>query len=210
MRDMTDSTLPADFYHGKVPPRVCGQAPGGDLDELPRHPRPAGADLEMIEIYAVDYGVPRDEDGRMQRMNMRPFLDAVAAKHDHCFPCLEHHIGLIAADPALTTHVVGVGLLNFGIHDAPALQLLRRLDPDGGAIALVIRNRGLLAAVELTRSKTFDQRQTVVKIALNNAIAANQWFDMPVSNLCPPGVVRPTAHLGDDEWISNLKSDGHL
>ncbi|MBE1485859.1 hypothetical protein [Plantactinospora soyae] len=164
----------------------------------------------MIQTYASDYDVARDSSGRMQTMNMRPFLDAIAAKHDECLPCQEHHIGLIAADPALTTHVVGVGLLNLGIHEASARQLLQHMDPDGCAIALVIRNRGLLPAVELTRSKTVQQRQSLARIVLNNAIVATQWFDMPVSNLCPPGVVRPTGHLGDEELTSGLRSEGHL
>ncbi|MFI7210926.1 hypothetical protein ACIBP4_04500 [Micromonospora maritima] len=163
----------------------------------------------MIEVYAVDYGVPPDGNGRMQTMDMRPLLDAVAAKHDGCLPCEEHHVTSIAADPALITHVVGVGLLNLGIHEATARQLLQHMDPDGCAIAMAIRNEGLLSAVNLARSKNAERRRTAARVVLSNAITAVQWFGMPISNLCPPVVERPTGHLGDTEMIKDLRSDGY-
>ncbi|SCL19580.1 hypothetical protein GA0074694_2742 [Micromonospora inyonensis] len=140
---------------------------------------------------------------------MRPFLDALAAAWDSCPPCTTHHCRAVAADPALTVHVVGVALCGLGHDLATARQLLCKLDPDGAAIALTIRNSGLLPAVEIATEMGPDRRESAARIAMNAIVSAG-WYDVPVSNFVPP-VNRPsTDHLRDDEMLATLRSDGYL
>ncbi|MFI6228700.1 hypothetical protein ACIBCR_15465 [Micromonospora echinospora] len=162
----------------------------------------------MNPLYAVDYGV-RAPDGRMQAMDLRPFLDALAATWDGCSPCRSYHCRAVATSSALTVHVVGVALCGFGHDIATASQLLRKLDPDGAALALVIRNEGLEPAREVAESMGLERRESTATIAIN-AILATGWYDQPVSNLVPPVSGRPTGHLGDNEMLATLRSDGYL
>ncbi|MFY1656927.1 hypothetical protein [Micromonospora sp. WMMD1274] len=205
---MTESRLPASFYDDKVRPRACDRT-GSGPNETPRHPRPAGVDLEMVAIYAVDYGVESPEEGPLQPMDLRPILDALAAHWDRCSPCLSHHSAVVASSPPLTTHLVGVLLLASNIKEASARLVLQMLDPDGCALALTIRNSGLEAAVALASSIGADRRRAVVDIAVT-AIMPTNWLDTPVSNLCPPVARSARPDLGDAEMLSLLRSDGYL
>ncbi|GIJ30738.1 hypothetical protein Vqi01_59000 [Micromonospora qiuiae] len=206
---MAESRIPADFYDDKVQPRRCDKPPAAGLNESPRHPRPAGVTLEMTAIYAVDYGVKRSEGGRLQPMDLRPILDALAAHWDQCSTCLAHHTAAIAASPPLTTHLVGTALFALNIQEASARLVIQKLDPDGCALALTIRNSGLDAAVALADFMGPERRQSAVGIALN-VLAPTGWLDTPVSNLCPP-VARPARpSSGDAEMLSDLRSGGHL
>jgi hypothetical protein len=162
----------------------------------------------MNALYAVDYGV-RASDGRMQPMDLRPFLDALAATWDGCNPCRSHHCREVAADPALTVHVVGVALCGLGHDIATAGQLLRKLDPDGAALALVTRNEGLEPAREVAEAMGLKRRESTAAIAINTILATG-WYDQPVSNLVPPAGGRPTGHLGDAEMLATLRSDGYM
>ncbi|WP_107075425.1 hypothetical protein [Micromonospora sp. MH33] len=206
---MTSSHLPADFYDDTVIPRSCGQALGDNSDELPRHPRPAGVNLEMSALYAVDYGVESPEPGPLRPMDMRPLLDALAARWDGCDVCLAHHLNLIAADPPLTTHLIAVALCSLNIREASARLLLQALDPDGCALALTIRNTGPEVAAQLAESMGPERRQVAASIALNTILPTG-WLDSPVSNLTPPITRGSDVRLGDAEMLSDLRADGYL
>ncbi|MDG4754828.1 hypothetical protein O7630_28190 [Micromonospora sp. WMMD718] len=165
--------------------------------------------LEMSELYAVDYGVESPEAGPLRPMDMRPLLDALAARWDSCHGCLTHHLNLIAADPPLTTHLVAAALCALNIREASARLLLQALDPDGCALALTIRNSGPEVAAQLAESMGPERRQVAASIALN-IISPTGWLDSPVSNLTPPFARVPDARLGDADMLSDLRADGHL
>lgn len=204
---MTDFSFPADIGIHTVPARPCGQ-PVTVAALEPQHPRPTGVRLTMPALYAVDYGV-EGPGGAMVDMDLRPFLDTIAAQRDGCEACFEHHSSTAGASPALTVHVVGVVLSGLGIDAATARQLLLKLDPGGAAIALTIRNHGLLAAVKVAERLGSEGRGQVVARAVN-AMTSSGWYDSPVSNLCPPATQPRVGGLGDEEVLANLREGGYL
>lgn len=209
MGRVAKSRIPDSFYDGKVLPRTCDGPPSVNRDEAPPHPRPAGVDLELLSIYAADYFPGGADELRPQSMDLRPMLDALAARWDGCSACSAHHSASIATSASLTTHIVGVALLASNIREAPARLVLQMLDPDGCALALTIRNSGLEAAATLAESMDVKRRQAAVAIALGVLVPAS-WLDMPVSNLCPPSVRPARSDLGDVEILKALRSDGYL
>lgn len=191
-----------------VPSRKCSGQPsaGGE----PLHQRPAGVHLEMMAIYACDYGVYALDGHHMAPMDMTPFLDAVAARYDNCHECFGQQVARIAESPALTTHVIGVTLLTFssGLDRAPANTVIYQLDPPGAAIALVMRNYGLLPAVKVAAGLPLDQRRSAAQIAVNQLLPTG-WMDTPVSNF----TVNVGRHggkrgEGDDEMLDALREQG--
>lgn len=109
----------------------------------------------------------------------------------------------------MTTHLVGVALLTLGIDEATAGLLRQHLDTDGTAIALTIRNSGLLAAVEVARTMGAQRRESAVSVALNQLLPT-QWYNMPVNNFIRVALNRDTQRLGDDQMLTVLRRDGHL
>lgn len=189
----------------QVQPRPCGgPAPAGQA----RHPRPAGVRLEIDRLYACDYGLYAADGRRMVPMDLRPLLDAIAARYAGCSSCERHQTDAVANLPALTTHLVGAALLSLSPL-ASGRQLVHLLDPPGAAIAVTIRNSGLVAAAEVARHLLADQRTSAVRIALN-VLLPIAWSDVPVSNLCPPVVQTPAAALGDEEVLAALRAEGLL
>jgi hypothetical protein len=155
-------------------------APAGQ----PRHPRPAGVQLEINALYAADYGVRGDGDRGLVPMDLGPLLDAVAARYDGCQPCEAHQVAAIAASPPLTTHAVGVALLTLTPvpgSEAPARLVIQKLDPAGAAIALTIRARGLLAAVGAARAMSDAHRRAAIAAALGTLLPVH-WYHQYVSN----------------------------
>ncbi len=203
---MTDNGRRSDI-NDQVPGRPCAGPPYRP-GEPPRHPRPAGVETELPWTYAVDFytdGGSRP-DGPL---DLRPFLDILAAHWDQCHACVDRHATAVGADPVLTTHVIGVTLLAMGIGEANAVTVARGLDPEGSAVALTIRNSGLPAAVAVASRVPDDRRRDMVRYAVGK-LAPLAWLSGPVSNFCPPVAGPPAESLGDQAWLSSLRDDGFL
>lgn len=190
----------------EVASRPCSGPPYGP-DERPRHPRPAGIQLGLPWTYASDF-YPEDSEVPGGPLDLSPFADVLAAHWDQCHACVDHHAAAVADSPVLTTHVAGVVLLAMGINEASAVSVARALDPDGAAVALTIRNRGLPAAVVVAGRIPLERRRDLVRHAVR-ALVPTAWFVGPVSNFCPPGTSPPSG-LGDARWLAELREEGHL
>ena len=161
----------------------------------------------MDALYAVDYGV-RAENGDMIDMDLRPLLDLVAATYDGCRSCVDRHVAVIADQPALSAHTIGVALRTItDVSEAPAYLVMQKLDPHGAAIALTMRQHGLRAAVELAAAMTTDNRRHAVAVAAGK-LQPTQWYDTYLSNYYDSGPVRGTTD--DTTVLQDLRADGYV
>lgn len=188
----------------RVSERPCSGrlAPAGQ----PRHPRPAGVGLAISPVYAAEYGV-RDLDGHLVEMDVAPILDLTAARYDACSACADQHTSIIAADAALTTHLIGMALRAISnLSEAPATLVLQHLDPPGAAIALTMRTRGLLAAVQTAGALPSETRRNAVAIAASLLLPVS-WYAHTVGHFYEHG-----GHGGVDDSVvlDALRSDGYL
>ena len=203
-------TQSSDAYRrDAVPARPCtGKlTPAGQ----PRHPRPAGVQLQLDPLCAADFGV-RTAEGRFAPMDLGPLLDALAARYDGCGPCQDRHVTAIAADPPLVAHTVGVALcvLSSGPGAPTTQDVLRKLDPAGAAVALTLRTAGVLGSVQTARRLTEQQRRSAVEIALAQLLPTG-WYHQPLSNFYSPETDTRTlaSRATDTEMLNDLYADGY-
>jgi hypothetical protein len=195
-------------FRAVTPARPCTGhlTPAGQ----PRHPQPAGVDLEVSATYAVDYGL-RGPRGEMVPLDLSPLLDAIAARFDGCQLCEQHQVDRIAAEPPLVVQTVGAALLVFTgtVHQVPADLVVQKLDVAGAAIALTMRTHGLLAATDTAAAMPVDQRGRAAAIALNHLVPAGKYAAYLSNDYPPrPGQGRPM-RADDRAVLAGLGEDGY-
>jgi hypothetical protein len=175
----------------KVPDRPCTRRL--TLAGQPRHPRPAGIDLELSPQYGFDYGLPLDDP-----LDLRPLLDLVAADYDGCTTCRAQQLQAVLGSPPLIVHAAGVALmvLNPIGMDSPAEQLVARLNDTAGAVVLTLRSHGLAKAVDLVAAMDAELRREIVTRVLG-VLFPVRWYHWPLSNQHDPA--RPSPPREDDQ-----------
>jgi hypothetical protein len=176
-------------------PKVAARPCTGRLTAAgqPRHPQPAGIDLQLSSEYGVDYGLPPGEP-----LDLRPLLDLVAADYDGCKTCRAQQLQVVLGSPPLIVHAAGVALIVLNPHDrdSPAEDLVDRLNDTAGAVVLTLRSHGLAKAVDLVAAMDTDLRQEVVARVLG-VLLPTRWYHWPMSNRFDPA--RPRAPREDDQ-----------
>lgn len=176
----------------------------------PRHPRPAGVDLQVPPDYATEYGV-RDQDGGLAPLRLEPLLDAIAARYDGCRDCERHQVAVVATSPALTAHTVGVALSASdepGASTVAAARVVLDRYEDGGPIALALRAYGPVAAVELAASMTATTRRAALTVALGLLLPAGR-YDTFLGTFYP-NTDRLPRSAADAALLAELHTEGRL
>jgi hypothetical protein len=146
----------------------------------------------------------------MVPLDLRPLMDALAARFDGCRSCEQHHVTRIATQPALVVQAVGAALLVLTgtVHQIPADLVIQKLDPVGAAIALTMRTHGLLAAVDTATAMPVDQRSQAAAIALNHLLPVG-WYAAYLSNDYPPRRGGRPMRADDRIELARLREDGY-
>ncbi|TQS44345.1 hypothetical protein [Cryptosporangium phraense] len=184
----------------KVPVQACDGTPlrSGGV----RHMLPAGAALRMHGSQAEDYR--ETPPGVIEPIDVQPFLEAISAVYFGCGPCEERHVSVIANDPVLTTHVIGVALEALGADTATAEAVCNRFGAPGDVIALVLRNYGPRAAVDVAKAADPGSRRQAVIRAVYTVMPVN-WLRNAVSAV--PGFGQHGRRLGDQEVLDGYRGD---